>query len=100
MDYYRKKIFENCIFNLKFLDNNHHIHDLLTSIIKDLGGDISKNVNDATHIIIEYKINSKNVHIKKDNQKYVNVNYIIQCYFNLYKLDELDKNYNRDGSTY
>ena len=93
MDYYRKKIFENCLFNLKFLDNGWHYR--MISIIKDLGGKISLSVDDSTHFIIENTINSKKLFNKKDNQKYVNVNYIIQCYFNLYKLDELDKYYNR-----
>lgn len=94
MDYYRKKIFENCLFNLKFLDNKFHYP--MISIIKDLGGKISISIDDSTHFIIENKLNSKKLFNKKNYQKYVTVNYIIQCYFNLYKLDELDQNYNRD----
>ena len=93
MDFYRKKIFENCLFNLKFLDNEWHYR--MISIIKDLGGKISISVDDSTHFIISNKINSNKLINKKDNQKYVNVNYIIQCYFNLYKLDELDIQYNQ-----
>lgn len=91
MNFYRKKIFENCIFNLKFLDNEWHY--LMNSIIRDLGGTISISIDETTHFIIEKTINSKNILYNNNSQKYVNVNYIIQCYFNLHKLDEDDKKY-------
>ena len=85
---YRKKIFDNCFFNLKFLENKwHHI---MISIIKELGGNISFSIEEATHFIIESKIDSNKIIFKKDFQQYVNVNYIFQCYFNLYKFSEND----------
>ena len=91
MNFYRKKIFENCIFNLKFLDNNWHY--LMNSIITDLGGKISISKDESTHFIAEKSINSNNILYNNNSQKFVNVNYIIQCYFNLYKFDENEKKF-------
>ena len=88
---YRKKIFENCFFNLKFLDNKWH--HAMNSIIKELGGKISLSIEEATYFIIESKINLNKIIFRKDFQQYVNVNYIFQCYFNLNKFYENDIKY-------
>lgn len=92
MNYYRRNIFKNCKFNLKYLSNKWIM--VVTSIIKDLGGSFTTHMNETTHFIIENNINSKNIINKNKLQKYVNVNYIFQCYFNLYKCSELDKRFN------
>ena len=62
----------------------------MISIIRELGGNISFSIEEATHFIIESKINSNKIIFKKDFQQYVNLNYIFQCYFNLYKFSEND----------
>lgn len=87
----RKKIFEDCKFNLKYLDNEWI--NPMSLIIKELGGTIVIPINEATHFILENKINSNKILNKNKTQKYVNVNYIIQCYLNLYKFNESDKKY-------
>ena len=87
MDFYRKKVFENCKFNLKYLSNEWHF--CITNIIKELGGTIVLSTEEATHFIVE----GKTVSIKKD-QIFVNVNYIFQCYFNLTRLNENEKKKN------
>lgn len=86
MDYYRKKVFENCKFNLKYLGNEWHY--CITNMIKELGGSIVLNIEETTHFIID----TKKIPIKKD-QIFVNVNYIFQCYFNLTRLNENEKKF-------
>ena len=86
MDFFRKKVFENCKFNLRFLDNEWNY--VITNLIKELGGDIVVNPEDTTHIIIRDKINRDKITWIKSNQYIVNINYIFQCYFNLCKMDE------------
>ena len=98
MNYYRRKIFENCKFNLKFL-GNEWIY-AITSIVKDLGGTIVISIDETTHFIIENKINSNKIYNKNNSQMYVNVNYIFQCYFNLYKFNELDKKFKAINSNF
>ena len=98
MNYYRRKIFENCKFNLRFL-GNEWIY-AMTSIVKDLGGTIVISIDETTHFIIENKINSNKIYNKNNSQMYVNVNYIFQCYFNLYKFNELDKKYKAINSNF
>lgn len=92
MNYYRKKIFENCKFNLNYLGINWNY--AINLIIKDLGGSITNSLKEATHFVIESKINFNKIIKKNKLQKLVNVNYILQCYFNLIKLNESDKRFN------
>ena len=92
INFYRKKIFEDCFFNMKYLDNKWSY--TIKLIIKELGGNISLTVGEATHFIIENKINPNNIILKNVHQKYININYIFQCYFNLYKFSEDDDRYN------
>ena len=91
-NFYRKKIFESCFFNLRFLDNKWNY--TINLIIKELGGNISLSVKEATHFIVESRINPKDIVFKKDFQKFVNVKYMFNCYFNLYKFPEDDTEYN------
>ena len=92
MNYFRKKIFEKCKFNLKYLSKDWNYS--MSLIVKDLGGNITPSINDTTHFIVENKINTNKISNKNKLQKYVNINYIFQCYFNLYKFSESDCKFN------
>lgn len=93
MEFYRKKIFEDCKFNLKYYPNETS-YFFISSIIKELGGIIVTNVDETTHFIIENKINMNNIVNKKNqNQTFINVNYIFQCYFNLNRMPEDEKQF-------
>ena len=92
MNYFRKKIFEKCKFNLKYLSKDWNYS--MSLIVKDLGGNITPSINDTTHFIVENKINTNKISNKNKLQKYVNINYIFQCYFNLYKFSESDYKFN------
>lgn len=92
MHFFRKKIFENCKFNLKYLDNRWI--SPMNSIIKELGGVVVISIEEATHFIMEKKISSKKKISKNKFQKYVNLSYIFQCYFNMYKFDESESKFN------
>ena len=91
IDYYRQKIFENCNFNLKFLGNEWN--DIIPNIIRELGGKIVLQKDETTHFIIEKKINMDKINKPNKNQIFVNINYIFQCYFNLTRMDENEKQY-------
>lgn len=92
MNYYRKKIFENCKFNLKYLGTNWDY--TINLIIKDLGGIITNSIKETTHFVIENKLNLNKIYNNNKFQKFVNINYILQCYFNLIKFNESDKRFN------
>jgi len=93
MEFYRKKIFEDCKFNLKYYPNETS-YFFISSIIKELGGTIVTNVDETTHFITENKINMNNI-VNKKNQNliFINVNYIFQCYFNLNRMHEDEKQF-------
>ena len=91
MDYYRKKIFEDFKFNLKYLDNEWNF--CIPNIIRELGGSIAISIDETTHFIIENKINMKNIIKPKGNQIFININYIFQCYFNLNRMNEYEKQF-------
>ena len=57
MDFFRKKIFENCKFNLKYLDNNWNY--VIISLIGELGGEIVVNPDETTHFIVKDEITIK-----------------------------------------
>ena len=92
MNYYRKKIFENCKFNLKYLGTNWDY--TINLIMKDLGGIITNSIKETTHFVIENKLNLNKIYNNNKFQKFVNINYILQCYFNLIKFNESDKRFN------
>ena len=86
MDFFRKKIFEKCKFNLRFLDNEWNY--IISNLISELGGDIVINLDETTHFIVKDEINKDKIIWLKKNQNVININYIFQCYFNLYRMDE------------
>ena len=61
MNYYRKKIFEYCKFYLKYLSSSWS--NIINLIIKDLGGNIVNSSQEATHFVIEKKIELKKIFI-------------------------------------
>lgn len=91
MDYYRKKVFEDCKFNLKYLENEWNY--CISNMIKELGGNIVIDINETTHFIIENKINMNKIVKQKNNQIFVNINYIFQCYFNLKRMNEFENQF-------
>ena len=90
MDFLRKKVFENCKFNLNFLDSSW-IYNII-DIIKELGGVVVKpdEVDITTHYVVKDEIIKEKIPCLKQNQNVVNVNYIFKCYFNLYRMNELE----------
>ena len=86
MDFLRKKIFENCRFNLRYLDNNWNY--VITPLIGELGGEIVVNLDETTHFIVKDEIKKENISSLKSNQNVININYIFQCYFNLFRMNE------------
>ena len=86
MDFFRKKVFENCKFNLKNIDSKWM--NIIIQIIKDFGGEIVVNINETTHFIVMDEIKSEDISKLKKNQYVININYIFQCYFNLYRMNE------------
>ena len=91
MHFFRKKIFENCKFNLKYLDNKWT--SPINSIIKELGGEVVISLEETSHFIFERKITSRRFLQKNKNKKYVNISFIFQCYFNMYKFDESESKF-------
>ena len=86
MDFFRKKVFENCKFNLKNIDSKWM--NIIIQIIKDLGGEIVVNINETTHFIVMDEIKNEDISKLKKDQYVININYIFQCYFNLYRMNE------------
>ncbi len=65
MDFFRKKVFENCKFNLKNIDSKWM--NIIIQIIKDLGGEIVVNINETTHFIVMDEIKNEDISkLKKD----------------------------------
>ena len=96
MDYYRKKIFEDFKFNLKYLGNEWNF--CIPNIIRELGGSIAISIDETTHFIIENKINIKNIIKPKNNQMFINISYIFQCYFNLNRMNQYEKQFKINDS--
>ena len=86
MDFFRKKVFEGCKFNFKFLDNEWI--NIAKNLVDELGGIIVTNFDETTHFVIKDEINKEKIKSLKSNQNIININWIFQCYFNLYKMNE------------
>ena len=95
IDFFRKKIFEKCRFNLKYFEiNKKDLTNFIPIIIKELGGMIVDDIDETTHYIIgKENINNNNIQ-KKNGQKCINLNYIIQCYFHLNRFNEYSNEFN------
>ena len=88
MNFLRNKIFENCKFNLRYLDNDWNY--VITPIIGELGGEIVVNPDETTHFIVKDEIKREKISSLKNNQYVININYIFQCYFNLFRMNEAE----------
>ena len=86
MDFFRKKVFEGCKFNFKFLDNEWI--NIAKNLVDELGGITVTNFDETTHFVIKDEINKEKIKSLKSNQNIININWIFQCYFNLYKMNE------------
>jgi hypothetical protein len=91
VDYYRKKVFEDCRFNLKYLDNEWNY--CISNMVKELGGNIVINIDETTHFITANEINMNKIVKQKNNQIFVNINYIFQSYFNLRRMSEYENQF-------
>ncbi len=90
MEYYRKKVFEDCKFNLKYLENEWNY--CISNMVKELGGNIVINIDETTHFITANEINMNKIK-QKNNQIFVNINYIFQCYFNFKRMSEFENQF-------
>ena len=88
MDFFRKKIFENCKFNIKHIGDEWNY--TINKIINELGGEIVVKTDETTHFIVNDVIKKDIIKTLKKNQYVVDINYIFQCYFNLYRMKELE----------
>ena len=81
MDFFRKKVFEGCKFNFQFLKN----------LVDELGGNVVTKFDETTHFVFKDEVNREKIKSLRPNQHIISVNWIFQCYFNLFKMDELSK---------
>ena len=89
MDFFRKKVFEGCKFNFQFLDNEWM--DTIKNLVDELGGNVVTKFDETTHFVFKDEVNREKIKSLRPNQHIINVNWIFQCYFNLFKMDELSK---------
>ena len=89
MDFFRKKVFEGCKFNFQFLDNEWM--DTVKNLVDELGGNVVTKFDETTHFVFKDEVNREKIKSLRPNQHIISVNWIFQCYFNLFKMDELSK---------
>ena len=89
MDFFRKKVFEGCKFNFQFLDNEWM--DTIKNLVDELGGNVVTKFDETTHFVFKDEVNREKIKSLRLNQHIISVNWIFQCYFNLFKMDELSK---------
>ena len=89
MDFFRKKVFEGCKFNFQFLDNEWM--DMIKNLVDELGGNVVTKFDETTHFVFKDEVNREKIKSLRPNQHIISVNWIFQCYFNLFKMDELSK---------
>ena len=89
MDFFRKKVFEGCKFNFQFLDNEWM--DTVKNLVDELGGNVVTKFDETTHFVFKDEVNREKIKSLRPNQHIISVNWIFQCYFNLFKIDELSK---------
>ena len=89
MDFFRKKVFEGCKFNFQFLDNEWM--DTIKNLVDELGGNVVTKFDETTHFVFKEEVNREKIKSLRPNQHIISVNWIFQCYFNLFKMDELSK---------
>ena len=89
MDFFRKKVFEGCKFNFQFLDNEWM--DTIKNLVDELGGNVVTKFDETPHFVFKDEVNREKIKSLRPNQHIISVNWIFQCYFNLFKMDELSK---------
>ena len=89
MDFFRKKVFEGCKFNFQYLDNEWM--DTIKNLVDELGGNVVTKFDETTHFVFKDEVNREKIKSLRPNQHIISVNWIFQCYFNLFKMDELSK---------
>ena len=89
MDFFRKKVFEGCKFNFQFLDNEWM--DTIKNLVDELGGNVVTKFDETTHFVFKDEVNREKIKSLRLNQHIISVNWIFQCYFNLFKMEEYSK---------
>ena len=89
MDFFRKKVFEGCKFNFQFLDNEWM--DTIKNLVDELGGNVVTKFDETTHFVFKDEVNREKIKSLRPNQHIISVNWIFQCYFNLFKMEEYSK---------
>ena len=89
MDFFRKKVFEGCKFNFQFLDNEWM--DTIKNLVDELGGNVVTKFDETTHFVFKDEVNREKIKSLRPNQHVISVNWIFQCYFNLFKMEEYSK---------
>ena len=89
MDFFRKKVFEGCKFNFQFLDNEWM--DTIKNLVDELGGNVVTKFDETTHFVFKDEVNREKNKSLRPNQHIISVNWIFQCYFNLFKMEEYSK---------
>ena len=89
MDFFRKKVFEGCKFNFQFLDNEWM--DTVKNLVDELGGNVVTKFDETTHFVFKDEVNREKIKSLRPNQHIISVNWIFQCYFNLFKMEEYSK---------
>ena len=89
MDFFRKKVFEGCKFNFQFLDNEWM--DTVKNLVDELGGNVITKFDETTHFVFKDEVNREKIKSLRPNQHIISVNWIFQCYFNLFKMEEYSK---------
>ena len=89
MDFFKKKVFEGCKFNFQFLDNEWM--DTIKNLVDELGGNVVTKFDETTHFVFKDEVNREKIKSLRPNQHIISVNWIFQCYFNLFKMEEYSK---------
>ena len=89
MDFFRKKVFEGCKFNFQFLDNEWM--DTIKNLVDELGGNVVTKFDETTHFVFKDEVNREKIKSLRPNQHIISINWIFQCYFNLFKMEEYSK---------
>lgn len=92
MEYYRKQIFKDCCFCFKFISDT--VMTKIYGIIQELGGTVSVKQNEVTHYVIDQVVNKDQLTQKNINKKFITPKYIYECYFNMTRMNENEKQFN------
>ena len=85
--------FQNTILKGNYLYYDGYDKDFISEMINLLGGSIANEIEKANYIIINKNILGGNTSEINSKDKYIDVKWIFDCYFNFKKCDEKDFEY-------